>query len=164
LLRARDCGIPVWQLPLLWAFLQGVKAAAGVPGGALADRIGRAQTIGMGWLVYCLAYVGFGFAATAAHIWAVFLVYGIFYGLTEGAERALVADLVPEQSRGKAFGFFHAAIGVAALPSSALFGLWWKLLGPRAAFFIGAGLALTAAAGLFALRGRILPREEDPVR
>jgi MFS family permease len=155
LLRARDAGVPLWQTPLLWALFQGVKAVTGVPGGALSDRIGRLPTLAAGWGVYALSYVGFALADTPAAIWALFAFYGLFFGLTEGAERALVADLVPGPLRGRAFGIFHAAIGLAALPASILFGVVWKTLGPRVAFSIGAALALASAAALLLFRGKM---------
>jgi MFS family permease len=157
LLRARDAGVPLWQMPLLWAFFQGVKSAAGVPGGALSDRIGRAPTLALGWMVYALSYVGFAFATTAAAVWPLFAFYGLFFALTEGTERAMVADLVPERLRGRAFGAFHAAVGLTALPASLLFGIWWKAIGPRAAFLIGAALALAATAALLLLRRTLRP-------
>lgn len=152
ILKAADAGIPAWQIPLLWAAFHAVKAAFGVPGGALADRLGHVWTILAGWAVYAAAYVGFAFASTPARIWPLFGFYALFYALTEGAERALVADLVPAASRGRAFGAFHACVGLAALPASVLFGIFWKSLGPKAAFLIGAALAFVAAAGLLAWR------------
>ncbi|HYK41440.1 MAG TPA: MFS transporter [Thermoanaerobaculia bacterium] len=155
LLRARDSGIPLWQIPLLWAFFNGVKAAAGVPGGALSDRIGRVACVGMGWVVYAIAYVGFAFVSTPAGVWALFGGYALFFALTEGAQRALVADLVGDTLRGRAFGIFHGSIGIAALPSSILFGIWWKAFGPRTAFLIGAALAAVAVVGLFVARAAV---------
>jgi MFS family permease len=152
ILKAGDTGVPMWQIPLLWAAFNGVKAAGGVPGGALADRLGHVRTILAGWLVYALAYVGFAFAAKPAQIWALFAFYALFYALTEGAERALVADLVPAASRGRAFGAFHASVGLAALPASVLFGIFWKTLGSKTAFLIGAAVALIAAIALLAWR------------
>lgn len=154
LLKASDSGIPVWQLPLLWGFFNGVKAAGGVPGGALADRLGRVWTIAGGWAVYALAYVGFAYAGTAPQIWGLFAFYAVFYALTEGAQRALVADLVSGDARGRAFGVFHASVGLAALPASILFGLWWKMFGPRAAFLIGAAIAVVATGALLVFRLR----------
>lgn len=148
LLKAGDAGIPLWQLPLLWAFFNGVKAATGVPGGILADRMGHVRTILAGWCVYAAAYVAFAFAATAVQVWAVFAFYALFYALTEGAERALVADLARGDARGRAFGAFHASVGLAALPASLLFGVCWKAFGPRTAFLIGAAIALVAAVAL----------------
>jgi MFS family permease len=152
LLKASDAGIPLWQIPLLWALFNGVKAAAGVPGGVLADRLGRVPTILAGWAVYAIAYVGFAFAAGPSQIWGLFAFYAFFYALTEGAERALVADLVPASFRGRAFGAFHASIGLASLPASLAFGIWWKAFGPHVAFLIGAGIAFVAAAALAAWR------------
>jgi MFS family permease len=152
ILKAGDAGVPTWQIPLLWAAFNGVKAAFGVPGGALADRLGHVWTILAGWAVYAIAYVGFAFASTPAQIWPLFAFYALFYALTEGAERALVADLVTSESRGRAFGAFHASVGLAALPASLLFGVFWKNLGPKTAFLIGAALAFVAATGLLAWR------------
>ncbi len=154
LLRARDNGLAVWQLPLLWAFFHAVKAAAGVPGGILSDRLGRVRTIIAGWLVYAISYIGFAYLTGPTQIWGLFAFYALFYALTEGAERALVADLAPPELRGRAFGAFHASVGLAALPASVLFGVWWKLFGPHAAFLIGAGIAFaaTGALALFGLR------------
>lgn len=155
LLRARDSGVPLWQIPLLWAFFNGVKAAAGVPGGVLSDRIGRVPCVAMGWIVYVLAYVGFAFVSTPAGVYALFGGYALFFALTEGAQRALVTDLVGESLRGRAFGIFHGSIGVAALPSSILFGILWKVYGARTAFLFGAGLAALATVGLFAARAAL---------
>jgi MFS family permease len=148
LLKAGDSGIPLWQIPLLWAFFNGVKAATGIHGGILADRMGHVRTILAGWTVYAIAYVGFAFVSSAAHVWGLFAFYALFYALTEGAERALVADLVGAGARGRAFGAFHASVGFASLPASLLFGIWWKVFGPKTAFLIGAALAVVAAAAL----------------
>jgi MFS family permease len=148
LLRAQQTGVALWQLPLLWAFFNGMKAATGVPGGILADRFGRVRTITAGWIVYVLSYVGFALISRPAEVWALFAFYALFYALTEGAERALVADLVPGHLRGRAFGIFHASVGLASLPASLLFGVLWKTLGAHVAFLIGAAVALLATAAL----------------
>ena len=155
LLRARDSGVPLWQIPLLWAFFNGVKAAAGVPGGILADRIGHVPAVAIGWAIYAAAYVGFAYVSTAPVLWALFAGYAFFFALTEGAERALVAALVGGSLRGRAFGIFHGAIGAASLPASLLFGIWWKVWGPRTAFLIGAGLAAAALVALLVARATL---------
>ncbi|MBV9772438.1 MAG: MFS transporter, partial [Gemmatimonadetes bacterium] len=77
--------------------------------------------------------------------WALFLVYGLFFGLTEAPEKALVAGLAPAEMRGRAFGTYHFAIGVGAFPASLLFGAVWQRFGSHAAFLMGAGLAVAAA-------------------
>jgi MFS family permease len=149
LLRAQDAGVALWQLPLLWSFFHAVKSVTGVPGGALADRVGRVPAIALGWLVYCASYAGFAFVSQPLAVWALFALYALFFGLTEGSERAFVADLVPEGLRGRAYGTFHAAIGLTALPASVIFGLLWKRFGARAAFLTGAAVALAAAVALW---------------
>ena len=158
LLRAGSLGMPAWQLPLLWAAFHAVKAIAGVPGGVLADRLGRIPAIVAGWSIYAIAYLGFAYVADPTQLWGLFAFYALFYALTEGAERALVADLVPAQSRGRAFGAFHASVGLASLPASVLFGVWWKLFGPHVAFLIGAAIAVVAAVALLLARGLARPQ------
>jgi MFS family permease len=155
LLRAQQAGLETWQLPVFWSFFQGMKAATGVPGGAVADRFGRVPAITLGWIVYAAAYAGFAYVARPLAVWGLVLLYAVFYGLTEGSERAFVADLVPERSRGRAYGVFHAAIGITALPASVLFGLLWNRFGARVAFLTGAILALVSAAALWAATGAI---------
>jgi MFS family permease len=152
LLRAADLGVPAAVVPVLWAMLHLVKSASSTPGGTLSDRFGRRPLIIGGWTVYALVYLGFAVASEAWHVWALFAAYGVFFGLTEGVEKALVADLVRPEVRGAAFGWYNLAIGVGALPASVLFGAIWERVSPAAAFTFGAGLALAAASGLLALR------------
>ena len=151
LLRARQLGIPVALLPVLWAAFHVVKSASSTPGGALSDRVGRRPLIVSGWLLFAAVYFAFGRATAAWHAWALFGVYGLFFGLTEGTEKALVADLVPATRRGAAFGWYNLAIGLAALPASLLFGAVWDRVGVASAFTLGAALAVSAALLLIVL-------------
>ncbi|MHB8707371.1 MAG: MFS transporter [Desulfuromonadales bacterium] len=151
LLRASELGVAPALLPLLWAFFHLVKMLSVFPFGALSDRIGRRGVIVAGWGVYAAAYLGFAMATNELHIWLLFAGYGLFYGLTEGAEKALVADLAPATERGAAFGWFNAAIGLGALPASLLFGALWQWSGPLTAFGFGAALAAVAALLLLTL-------------
>lgn len=148
LLRANQLGVAVALAPILWAALHVVKSLSSTPGGALSDRIGRRPTLIMGWTLYALVYFGFARATAAWHAWALFGVYGLFFGLTEGAERALMADLVIPERRGTAFGWYNLAIGLGALPASLLFGWVWDHAGAPVAFIMGASLALAAAIGM----------------
>jgi MFS family permease len=148
LLRAHQLGVAVALAPILWAALHVVKSLSSTPGGALSDRIGRRPTLIMGWALYALVYFGFARATAAWHAWALFGVYGVFFGLTEGSERALMADLVIPERRGTAFGWYNLAIGLGALPASLLFGWVWDRAGAPAAFVMGASLALAAAVGM----------------
>lgn len=144
LLRAQALGVPVALLPAIWVALHVVKMASSVPGGVLSDRIGRKRVIISGWIIYALVYAGFAVADSHWHAWALFAVYGIYFGLTEGAEKALVADFAPSHLRGSAFGLYHLTVGIGAFPASLLFGLLWQRFGAGAAFTFGAGLALLA--------------------
>jgi MFS family permease len=148
LLRAQQLGVPVALAPILWAFLHIVKALSSTPGGTLSDKIGRKPLLVAGWLLYAVVYFAFGRATVAWHAWALFGVYGVFFGLTEGTERALVTDMVPATRRGTAFGWYNLTIGLGALPASVLFGALWDRLGSRIAFDFGASLALAAALGI----------------
>lgn len=145
LLRADDLGVPTAAVPLLWGLLHLSKTAWSVPGGALADRVPPGRVIAAGWCVYAVVYGGFALATAAWQAWALFGVYGLYFGLTESPEKALVAAYAPADGRARAFGVFHAAVGFAALPASLLFGAVWEVWGAREAFFLGAGLALAAA-------------------
>ncbi len=145
LLRANQLGVPVAMAPILWALLNFVKSATGTYGGQLSDRLGRKPLIVGGWLLYAAVYFAFGWAAAAWQAWVLFAVYGIFYGMTEGTEKALVADIVPRARRGSAFGWYNLAIGLGALPASLIFGAIWDRAGAPSAFVFGATLALIAA-------------------
>ncbi len=141
LLRAQQLGVPIAMLPLLWAAHHVVKSLASVPGGALSDRVGRRTVLLTGWGWYAAVYAGFAMATTAAHAWMLFLAYGLYFGLVEGAEKALIADLSPDGRRGVAFGWYNATMGIAALPASVLLGAIWTAKGPSVAFMVGAVLA-----------------------
>lgn len=147
-LRASQLGVGIALIPIIWAVLHAVKALSSTPGGALSDRIGRTPLLVAGWLLYSAIYLGFARATETWHAWALFAAYGVVFGLTESTEKALVADLVPAERRGAAYGWYNLAIGIGALPASLLFGLLWDRYGPATAFVTGASLAAVAAAAI----------------
>jgi MFS family permease len=152
LLRAQQAGVSLPLLPLLWAALHVVKSSASAAGGALSDRYGRRPAIAAGWVLYALVYGGLAVASRAWHVWALFAVYGVFTALTEGPERALVAELAPADARGAAFGAYYAVTGIMLLPASLLMGALWQRLGSATALLAGAALAMAAAGLLWAWR------------
>jgi MFS family permease len=145
LLQAEKLGVPIALLPTIWVVLHIVKMTFSVPGGMLSDRVGRKMVIITGWMVYAVVYAGFAVASTQWHAWALFAVYGVYFGLTEGVEKALVADFAPAHLRGSAFGLYHLVVGIGALPASLVFGVVWQSVGAEWAFGMGAGLSLLAA-------------------
>ena len=146
LLRLTDVGVAAVWIPLLWAALHVVKSSSSIYGGRLSDRFGRKRLIVSGWLWYAGIYAGFAYFDGAAALIALFIAYGVYFGLTEGAEKALVADLAPPQVQGTAFGIYNGLLGVGALASSLVFGWLWTSIGPEIAFATGAGVAVAAAA------------------
>jgi MFS family permease len=152
ILRAQERGLSVLGvLGMLVAFNLVYTLVSG-PAGALSDRVGRRRLIAGGWTAYGLVYLGFALAGSAWQAWALFALYGVYYGMVEGSARAMVADLVHPEQRGTAYGVYNAAVGLAAFPASLIAGLLWQGaggwagLGPSAPFFFGAGLALAAVA------------------
>lgn len=145
LLRAADAGIAPALIPILWMVLHLSKVVFSLIGGSLSDKFGRKPLIFSGWIVYALVYLGFAFVSEAWQAWALFIIYGVYFGLTEGAEKALVADLVPENKRGTAFGLYNLAFGVTVFPASLLLGGIWSWFGASAAFIFSAGLSILAA-------------------
>jgi len=152
LLRLGDAGIPIAFVPALWAALHVVKSSASVPGGALSDRIGRRGVIAGGWVIYALVYAGFALTDVPTALIGLFIAYGLYFGLAESAERALVADLTPRGLSATAFGIHNAVTGFGGLFASVVFGLVWTAYGAPVAFALGAALALAASAALVLVR------------
>jgi MFS family permease len=152
ILRAEERGLSVIGILAMVATFNGVYALVAGPAGALSDRVGRRWLIVGGWLMYGLIYLGFALARSGWQVWLLYAIYGVYYGLTEGTAKALVADLVAPERRGVGYGIFNAVVGVMAFPASLVAGLLWQGVGgwdgfgPRAPFLFGAVLALVAAA------------------
>jgi MFS family permease len=150
-LRAQERGMSVTGILAMLAVFNLVYALVSTPAGALSDRIGREKMIIGGWIVYALVYLGFGLAGTAWHIWVLYILYGLYYGLAYGTAKAMVADLVPAELRGTAYGTYNAVLGMIDLPASLIAGLLWQGIGswggfgPSAPFLFGAGAAMLAA-------------------
>ncbi|MBP6876113.1 MAG: MFS transporter [Candidatus Eisenbacteria bacterium] len=141
LLRLGEAGYSSSSIALLWAFHNLVRMISAYFGGALSDRTGRRTLVLSGWAFYALIYLAFGWIHSPTALIPVFLAYGIFFGLSEPAEKAWIADLSPSTHRGRLFGFYNLAVGLGALPASLLFGWIWKSYGSTAAFTMGAGFA-----------------------
>jgi MFS family permease len=148
LLRARSLGLSTGAIPILWAVLNLSKVVWSYLAGNLADRMPRARLIATGWMVYAAVYVGLGVANAPWHVWGLFVVYGVFYGLTEPVEKALVSELVQPLARGRAFGAYNFVVGMTALPAGLLTGALWNAWGPALALEVGAALACAACLAL----------------
>ncbi len=147
LLRANELGVPQAQIPLLWAAVSAVAMLFSTPLSALSDRWGRIKLLVAGYLAYGLFYFLLGMLDQEGLIlFALFGFYGLFMAATEGVEKALVADLAPEELRGTAFGWFNLIAGIMLLPASVLFGWLYQNVSPLMAFSFSGGCAVLAAA------------------
>jgi predicted MFS family arabinose efflux permease len=148
LLRLQDLAVPVALTSIVWAALHVVRSSGSYPGGWLTDRLGPARAMAFGWLIYATVMVGLGTAGTAGLGVAWFLAFGLVAAATESAERALVAAVGGVARRGRAFGLYHASVGLAALPGGVLFGVLYARSGALTATGVSAGLSLALCVGL----------------
>jgi MFS family permease len=152
ILRSQQLGLSLVEILIMLALFNLLTTIVAVPAGILSDRIGRPRVIIAGWLIYGLVYLGFAFITRSWQVWGLYILYGAYYGVTEGVGKALVADVVTaSEKRGTAFGLYNAAVGISALPASLLAGLLWQKWGPAAPFLFGAALSLVSVAALAVL-------------
>jgi len=158
-LRAQKRGLSVVGVLGMLVTFNLVYTLVSTPAGSLSDRVGRRRLIIGGWLIYAAIYLGFALAGTGWHVWVLYAIYGVYYGLAYGTTKAMVADIVPAELRGTAYGTYNAVLGILDFPASLIAGvLWngvgsWDGFGPSAPFFFGGALALAAAA----LMGLVMP-------
>jgi MFS family permease len=157
-LRAQERGLSVVGILGMLVTFNLVYTLVSTPAGSLSDRVGRRKIITGGWLAYAAIYLGFALAQTIWHVWVLYALYGVYYGLAYGTAKAMVADLVPAELRGTAYGTYNATLGLLDFPASLIAGLlWqgvgsWQGFGASAPFFFGAAMALTAAILMFLWR------------
>lgn len=157
-LRAQERGLDLAGILGMLITFNAVYTLVSAPAGSLSDRLDRRLVIIGGWLTYAAIYAGFALARTGWHVWVLYALYGVYYGLAYGTTKALVADLVPQHLRGTAYGTYNAVLGMLDLPASLIAGfLWqgigqWQGFGPSAPFVFGAAMALLAAVLLFSWR------------
>ena len=154
LLRLQDLGVLVAVIPLVWAGLHVIRSASSYPGGWLSDRLGPRTAIAVGGLLFAAVALALGGRPSAEAAVAVFLLFGVVAGLTEAAERALVARLAPVRT-GRGFGSYHALVGAAALPAGVGFGAIYQRLGGSLALRVSA-LGMVFAVGLWLIVTRTM--------
>lgn len=151
ILRAQNLGSSVFHILLMLALFNSVYSITSIPSGILSDKIGRKWLLIIGWCIYSLVYLGFASANNEIYVWILFPLYGAFYGATEGVAKAMVADIVPAEKRGTAYGLFNGITGLAVLPASIIAGWLWQTFNPTIPFYFGASLSAVAVAMLLLL-------------
>jgi len=144
LLRVKDVGLPVELIPIIYLFCNIFRTISSLPGGMLSDKLGRRNMLACGWVIYGLSYLGFAFFTSVSQAWVIFGIYGLFSGMTEGIKKALVADLVPSEIRGAAYGLHSFVSSFIQLPASLMLGIVWQQYNALIAFSLGGGLAMAA--------------------
>jgi MFS family permease len=158
LLRARNIGVPATMIPLVWLVFNIAYFLWAFPAGVLSDRIGRRKTIFFGFIIFSLCYTAFSFNHSPLIIWFIFMIYGLYYGFTEGNLRAYVADLTTSEIRATAFGVYHTVVGITLLPANLLMGFLWQKFGFQTALLLGASLSLISGLALI-VSGKFLAEE-----
>jgi len=154
ILRAQERGLSVADILGMLLTFNFIYAVFSSPLGALSDKIGRKRVLIGGWLVYGILYLCFGLASDGTQIWLIYGLYGFYYAAAEGTAKALIADIIPSEQRGTAYGYYNALVGFMAFPASLLAGILWQGIGAwtgfgaSAPFFFGALLSLIAVAML----------------
>ncbi len=151
ILRARDVGMPVALVPIVMVMMNVVYAALAYPAGALSDRIGRRGILIAGAVVLIASDAALASAGGIALMLLGVALWGVHMALTQSLFAALVADSVPRELRGTAFGFFNVASGLGLLAASVIAGALWDHYGPAATFIAGAVFAALSLAGVWAL-------------
>jgi MFS family permease len=145
ILKATSVGIKASQIPLLYLSFNLVYALTSIPAGILSDKIGRKRIILSGFILFGFIYGGFAVSSEQKHIWALFLLYGVFMGLTEGIQKAFIASMIPKDFKATGFGIFNTSVGLAIFPASLIGGYLWDRFGPHATFYYGMTTAFISA-------------------
>lgn len=160
LLKLKEQGAPPALLPGAWLILHIVKSAVSFPAGRISDRLGHARVVTVGWTLYALSYLGLAFSSSVGMTLVVIAFYGLYHAFSEGAEKALLTDLTPKESRGRAFGLYNGLAGVGSLIAGLSFGEIWQHASSRAAFLTGGAISALAVM-LLVVR---LPKAREAMR
>ena len=151
ILRAQNIHTPLVQVVGMLVVFNLVYSVVALPMGMLSDKLGRRRVLAFGWFIYALVYLGFALATSVWQVWLLFVAYGLYYGTTQGVAKAFIADLVPADRRGTAYGLFQGITGLALLPASVIAGWIWSAVSPAATFYFGAALAGLSILGIMSL-------------
>jgi len=154
-LRTQATGLPAMWVPAVMVVMNVVYALAAYPAGVLSDNGGRLRVLVIGLSLLIVADIVLAFAPGIAAVAIGVALWGLHMGFTQGLLSTLVADAVPPELRGTAFGMFNLLTGVALLAASIVAGALWDAFGPKGTFLVGAAIALIALCGVVAIRTQL---------
>jgi MFS family permease len=160
ILRAEQKGVQTTIIPIVYLLFNLVYSLSSIPAGMAADRFGRKRVILSGFVLFAVLYYGFAVADSAAAIWVLFGLYGLFMGLTEGIQKAFLATIIPADFKATAFGIYNTVVGLAMFPASLIGGWLWDHVSPSATFYFGAltaGLSSVLFLIFMAIAGKTPP-------
>jgi len=155
ILKATETGVKEYLIPVLYLVFNLIYALTSAPAGILSDRIGKKKIIFLSFILFGFIYLGFALSSEVWHIWALFILYGIFMGLTEGIQKAFLAGIIPETMRATGYGIYNTFAGIAILPASIVGGYLWDKYNPSATFYYGVITAFISALLFLILFGRL---------
>lgn len=147
-LRGRDVGLTIGQLPLVMVVMNLAFAGIAYPAGLAADRLSHRALLAAGLAVLILADLVLASARSPAGVYAGAALWGLHLALTQGLLSKLVADHAPADLHGTGFGIFNLVSGGALLLASLIAGMLWTSFGAAATFLAGAAFTATAMAGV----------------
>lgn len=155
ILRAEEVGLPLMLIPLVLVGMNAVYALSAWPAGVLSDRMSSPTLLMAGLGLLIAADLALALAPGFAGLGLGIALWGLHMGLTQGLLAALVAEAVPAELRGTAYGMFNLITGVALLLASMIAGGLWQWIGSGATFLAGSGFAALALLGLMPLRRKL---------
>jgi len=151
MLRAKAGGFDNEEIIMLYALFYLIYTLLSTRAGSLSDKVGRKPIILAGYIIFTIFSLGLCLFAGTTYTIISFVLFGIFFALIDGTQRAFVSDLAPAEIKGTALGTFHTFTGLAALPAGYIAGMLWAKISPNATFLFGATMGIVSVIALISL-------------
>lgn len=157
ILRAKELGVHVKLIPMVYLLFNITTAMLATPSGIIADKMGKRKIIFLSYIIAGMAFLGFALSNKGLYAWLLFIIYGLFVAMNEGNQRAFVASLINPEKKGTGYGTYHTMVGLSALPGGLISGYLYQLKGSLIVFLYGAFLSITSAMIFYLLFIRDIP-------
>jgi MFS family permease len=129
LLKGSDLGISQSTIPLVYAAINITHTIIGIPAGLLADKIGKEKVLMIGYSIFALSSVLMSLYSGNNHLYGYFvaLVFGLYVGISETVQRAVIPKYVSADLRGTGYGLYNLVTGICLFTSNIAFGYLWDV-------------------------------------